>query len=69
MADEEESLAAVADTAARSAIIPAGCVLFQRLPLPGVCTWQLRNGDNLPLLRETFARKEFDDAGRRIRIS
>lgn len=28
--------------------------------------WQLRNGDNLSLLRETFARKEFDRAGRRM---
>lgn len=63
---EEESLWLQSRIQLRALSYYSGWLPYFSAYYTGRLYWQLRNGDNLPLLRETFARKEFDDAGRRM---
>ncbi|EDO4497883.1 DUF1266 domain-containing protein [Salmonella enterica] len=63
---EEESLWLQSRIQLRALSYYSGWLQYFSAYYTGRLYWQLRNGDNLPLLRETFARKEFDDAGRRM---
>ncbi|EBX9238944.1 protein ybeU [Salmonella enterica] len=63
---EEESLWLQSRIQVRALAHYSGWLQYFSAYYTGRLYWQLRNGDNLPLLYETFARKEFDDAGRRM---
>lgn len=63
---EEESLWLQSRIQLRALGYYSGWLQYFSAYYTGRLYWQLRNSDNLPLLRETFARKEFDTAGRRM---
>ncbi|WP_411899564.1 DUF1266 domain-containing protein, partial [Salmonella enterica] len=62
---EEESLWLQSRIQLRALSYYSGWLPYFSAYYTGRLYCQLRNGTNLPVLRETFARKEFDDAGRR----
>lgn len=63
---EEESLWMQSRIQLRALSYYSGWLQYFSAYYTGRLYWQLRNIGNLPLLRETFARKEFDTAGRRM---